>query len=73
MHAIILAGGKGTRLREAFDGPKVLAPVGGRPFLSLLLEHLERHGVRHVTMAVGYRAEEIIEAIGTRHGSISIM
>ena len=73
LHAIVLAGGQGTRLREAFDGPKVLAPVGGRPFLSLLLEHLERHGIRHVTMAVGYKAEEIIETIGRHHGSISIM
>jgi NDP-sugar pyrophosphorylase family protein len=56
--AIILAGGRGTRLRAAVPGvPKPLAPVGGRPFLDLLLERLARSGrVRRVVLAVGYRA-----------------
>jgi len=35
--AIILAGGKGTRLKEVVhDMPKVMAPVNGRPFLEYL-------------------------------------
>lgn len=39
MEAIILAGGLGTRLRPAVPHlPNVLAPVGGRPFLTYVLE-----------------------------------
>ena len=38
---LILSGGLGTRLRSDYaDGPKALAPVDGRPFLSYLLERL---------------------------------
>ena len=45
--ALILAGGLGTRLRSVLTGiPKVLAPVGGRPFLSYLLDQLQAAGVR---------------------------
>ncbi len=41
MDVIILAGGKGLRLREAVsDRPKIMADVNGTPFLHLLLQHL---------------------------------
>jgi molybdopterin-guanine dinucleotide biosynthesis protein A len=41
MEAIVLAGGFGTRLASVVQGvPKVLAPVGNRPFLELLLRRL---------------------------------
>ncbi len=59
MDAIILAGGLGTRLRSVVpDHPKPLAPVGGRPFLDILLEQLAGFPeIRNVVLAVGYRAE----------------
>ena len=42
--AAILAGGLGTRIRVvAGDTPKVLLPVGGRPFLAHLLEMVAQH------------------------------
>jgi D-glycero-alpha-D-manno-heptose 1-phosphate guanylyltransferase len=71
--AIILVGGLGTRLRETVpDVPKPLAPIAGRPFLHWLLDHLDRAGVRRAILAVGYRAEMIRSAVGTRHGNIAI-
>jgi D-glycero-alpha-D-manno-heptose 1-phosphate guanylyltransferase len=62
---LILAGGLGTRLRTKFaDGPKVLAPVGGRPFLSYLLNHLVVSGFREIILCVGYRAEDVERWLG---------
>ena len=49
MEAIVLAGGFGTRLASMIQGmPKVMAPVGNRPFLELLLQQTgaERHAAR---------------------------
>jgi D-glycero-alpha-D-manno-heptose 1-phosphate guanylyltransferase len=64
--AIVLAGGLGTRLREALpDVPKVLAPIDGRSFLELLLRRLASQGVRSVTLATGWRAE-LVEAAATQ-------
>ena len=58
--AVILAGGLGTRLHAALPGrPKVLAPAGGVPFLSRLLEHLAANGVRDVVLCTGHRAAEV--------------
>jgi D-glycero-alpha-D-manno-heptose 1-phosphate guanylyltransferase len=65
VRAIILAGGLGTRLRAVVrDRPKAMSPVGGRPFLELLLEQLRRHGVPAVTIAVGYGGDYIRRHIG---------
>lgn len=62
LDVVILAGGLGTRLREAVpDLPKVLAPVRGRPFLDILLAALGRCEVEisTVVLAVGYMADKI--------------
>jgi D-glycero-alpha-D-manno-heptose 1-phosphate guanylyltransferase len=63
LDAIVLAGGLGTRLRDAVpDLPKPLAPINGRPFLDILLAFLERSGVvNRVFLAVGYMGHKIIE------------
>lgn len=62
MDAIILAGGKGTRLRKVVsDVPKPLAPINGVPFLDLLLLQLDKyHFIKKVVLAVGYKSEMII-------------
>ena len=60
MEAIILAGGKGTRLQSVVsDVPKPMADVNGRPFLSYLLHFLSTKGVRKVVLSVGYKHEVI--------------
>lgn len=61
--AIILAGGKGTRLRSVVsDIPKPLAPVNGRPFLDILLSQLDSFDcINKAVLAVGYKSEIVIE------------
>jgi len=71
--AIILAGGLGTRLRSVVpDLPKAMVPVGGQPFLSYLLRHLEENGVLRVVLAVGYRRQAIQDFFGSKYGALQI-
>ena len=71
MHAVILAGGKGTRLRPYTTVlPKPLMPIGDMAVLEVVLRQLKRHGFSRVTLAVSYLAE-LIEAYcgdGSRFG-----
>lgn len=58
MRAVILAGGKGQRLRPYTTVlPKPLMPIGDMPILEVVLRQLKAAGVERVTMAVGYLAE----------------
>ncbi len=58
MRAVILAGGKGQRLRPYTTVlPKPLMPIGDMPILEVVLRQLKRAGVTRVTMAVGHLAE----------------
>ena len=60
MRAVILAGGKGVRLRPlTYTIPKPLLPVGEKPILEEIIERLKPFGVRDFVIAVGYRAELI--------------
>ena len=62
VQAVILAGGKGTRLRPVTaDLPKPLIPIANRPLISHQLRHLAASGVRDVTLALGYNAERFDE------------
>lgn len=60
MKAVILAGGKGTRLAPYTTIlPKPLMPIGDMPILEILLRQLKRSGIDEVIMTVGYLAELI--------------
>lgn len=60
--AVILAGGKGTRLRPyTVVLPKPLMPIGDYPILEVIIRQLVRHKFTHITMAVNHQAE-IIQA-----------
>jgi NDP-sugar pyrophosphorylase family protein len=60
--AVILAGGRGTRLAPYTTVfPKPLMPLGETPILEIVLRQLAHHGFEDVTLAVGYLAE-LIEA-----------
>jgi D-glycero-alpha-D-manno-heptose 1-phosphate guanylyltransferase len=73
MEAIILAGGFGTRLRSVVsDLPKPLAPVGGRPFLAILLDQLVAQGFKHVVLSVGYKHELIQQAFGNKYQNLTL-
>lgn len=57
----ILCGGQGARLRPVIsDKPKILADIGGRPFIEILLDSLASYGFRRIILGVGYLKEEII-------------
>ena len=57
---VILAGGLGTRIRETLgDTPKLLAPVGGTPFLDLLIGRLKYFGARRLILGLGHLAEKV--------------
>ena len=58
--AVILAGGKGTRLRPyTVVLPKPLMPIGEYPILEVIIRQLVRAGFDHVTLAVNHQAEII--------------
>lgn len=60
MRALVLAGGKATRLRPlTLNTPKAMTPVLGRPFLEHLLAWLARHEVRDVTLLLGHLPDPI--------------
>lgn len=65
MRAIILVGGRGTRLRPLTNNlPKALVPVGGRPLVEYLLQHLSASGIREVTVATTYQNRAIEARFG---------
>jgi NDP-sugar pyrophosphorylase family protein len=66
MEAVILAGGKGTRLKPYTTTlPKPLVPVGENPILSIVLTQLRAAGVHRVTLAVNHMAELIMSFFGS--------
>ncbi|HSZ38918.1 MAG TPA: NDP-sugar synthase [Trebonia sp.] len=65
LEAILLVGGKGTRLRPlTLSAPKPLLPTAGVPFLAHQLTRAAECGITHVVLATSYRAEMFIEAFG---------
>ena len=71
--AAILVGGLGTRLRAVVsDCPKILAEVRGKPFLSYLLDQLNRHGVQKAVLCAGYQGDRVKAACGDAYGSLRL-
>jgi UDP-N-acetylglucosamine diphosphorylase/glucosamine-1-phosphate N-acetyltransferase len=59
--AIILAAGKGTRMKS--DLPKVLCPVRGRPMIEFVLDALRQAGIARMVVVVGYRSELVRQTL----------
>jgi len=60
VHAVLQAGGKGSRLRDASgDTPKPLLCVGGLPMVERLLRQLLRAGARRITLITGWKADAL--------------
>ncbi|WP_141281006.1 sugar phosphate nucleotidyltransferase [Pseudonocardia hydrocarbonoxydans] len=58
VEAVVLVGGKGTRLRPlTLSAPKPMLPTAGVPFLAHLLSRIRAAGVRHVVLGTSYLAE----------------
>lgn len=63
--AVIVAGGRGTRLGAlTADRPKALVEVGGRPFIDWLIESLRDRGFDRILVLLGYRAEMVSAHLG---------
>ncbi|VVB62209.1 UTP--glucose-1-phosphate uridylyltransferase AglF [uncultured archaeon] len=65
MKAVILAGGKGSRLKPYTTSfPKPLMPIGDKPILEILVRQLSASGQKDIILAVGHLAELIISFLG---------
>jgi mannose-1-phosphate guanylyltransferase len=65
MKAMILAAGKGTRVRPlTYEMPKPMIPILGKPVLEYLIEYLARYGVREIMINVSYLHEKIEQYFG---------
>lgn len=72
--AIILAGGLGTRLAKTVsDRQKVMAPAGGRPFLTYILRDLRNKGFEKAVLAVSYRHEQISSYFGASFEGLELI
>lgn len=71
MKAMLLAAGRGERLRPLTDRtPKALVPVGGKPLIAWHLERLAASGCREAVINVSHLAQQIVEFVddGKRFG-----
>lgn len=63
--AVIMVGGKGTRLRPLTETcPKPALPVLDKPCLMYLIESIARAGIKEVILACGYRSQQLVDTIG---------
>lgn len=67
MQAIILAGGKGTRLQTILNEvPKALASIGHKPFLDYLIKFLNQQGITHFIFSLGYQHQQIVDYLNAK-------
>lgn len=68
LFAVIMAGGKGTRLTSITKDiiPKPMVQIGGKPVLQWQIEQLREQSIKDIVIVVGYLGEKIIEYFG--HG-----
>ena len=65
MQSLILAGGKGTRLRPlTMHTPKPIVPIANRPFLLYQIELLKRADVKDVILSLSYQPQKIEDKLG---------
>ncbi len=65
MQAVIMAGGKGTRLASVTKNiPKPMVPIAGKPLLEYQIENLKQNGVDNIILIVGYLGDVIKKHFG---------
>ena len=61
IEVVILAGGKGTRLKSVvYDRPKPMAEINGAPFLCHLMDYWVGQGAKHFVLSVGFMKEFVM-------------
>jgi len=65
MRAMILAAGRGTRLRPLTEiMPKPLIPIAGRPLIEYHIQHLAEAGIHEIVINVAHLGQQIIDQLG---------
>lgn len=74
MKAIVLAGGRGERLKPITNKmPKPMVPVIGKPVLEYIILWLKSYGINDIALTLGYRAEDIMDYFGDgRHLDVKL-
>ncbi len=73
MKAVILAGGRGERIRPISDTlPKALVPIDGKPIIAHQIEQLERVGTQEIFILTGYLAQSIASYCGKLQTNMKI-
>ncbi|MCW9035970.1 MAG: nucleotidyltransferase family protein [Rhodospirillales bacterium] len=69
MQALVMAGGKGMRLRPLTNKtPKPLLPIGGKPVIERIIDQLRDSGVKDISISTLYQAEKIQDHFGDGSG-----
>ncbi len=72
--ALILAGGRGTRLQETvIDAPKSIVDINGRPFITYQFDQLIKAGIERVIVSTGYLSVKITETIGNEYKNLDVI
>ena len=62
---VILAGGKGTRIRNVLGNTiKPMAKINGVPFIEIIINYFKKYGINNFILCVGYKAEQISSYLG---------
>ena len=69
--AVVLAAGKGTRMKS--DLPKVLCEVVDRPMIHFVLDALEKAGIMRQIVVVGHEADMVKKELSSRSGEIEFV
>lgn len=73
MQAIIMAGGKGTRMQKLYPKiPKLLIPLKGKPFLDHLIDYLKKNGCREIIICAGYLGDKVKEYISQKTYGVKV-
>ena len=73
LDAVLMAGGKGVRLRPLTETtPKPLLPVGGKPIIDYNIESLMENGVKHISVTVNYLHEQLEEHFSEPKNGVKI-
>ena len=74
MKAIILAGGRGKRLRPITDYvPKPLVPIKNIPIIEWQIKYLKKNGIKEVVICIGYKQEMIEDYLDSKRMKIKIV
>jgi len=64
LKAVVMAGGKGTRLRPiTYSIPKPLVPIAGKPCIGYILDSYYAAGINDVIITTGYKFESLINGV----------